>query len=41
MIEEGREPVFTDQDLPVLKAVLEATESQLGPRQQFLNQQEQ
>ena len=41
MIEEGGEPVFTDQDLPVLKAVLEATESQLGPRQQFLNQPEQ
>ncbi len=41
MIEEGREPVFTEQDLPVLKAVLEASASQLGPRQQFLNQPEQ
>ncbi|HRX21861.1 MAG TPA: CapA family protein [Syntrophomonadaceae bacterium] len=37
-IEEGKEPILTAKDLPDLKAVLEATQRQLGPTQQFLNQ---
>lgn len=41
MIEEGKEPIFTVKDLPDLEAVLAATQKQLGPRQQFLNQEDQ
>lgn len=38
-IKEGKEPVLTSKDIPALEAVLKSTQSQLGPSQQFLNQQ--